>query len=335
MGELVRSIDVDVAIGDLRSQIKAIRRKTNTLIDYYIYPDPTPSQIGAYDPRLVKLDTRLAALENINYKAISALLDDSDALAASWLIDIIGDLLNAVHGIAELFVNHYDPKLDQRQPYGTIYELLIFREQQLKATLDLQMRDLHRKKPEDKRDSEVGHICRGAIQMINGRDRGEIAHVADRDLLKENYARLQEYHGAYLWWKCTSCDFKLRYHLSHSNHSSIHSTDEVRTHPDVKAEYKSEFLVKSHLYKPKQRDSSRSRNSRSSPSASSSKYACIFCLTQGSKQNFLTGRSLATHIAANHRGSKKQPPAMILQKFRVAVKGRKPNGVHRWDINLT
>jgi hypothetical protein len=335
MGDIARGIAPSVAVQDLRSQIKAIRRKTNTLIDYYIYPEPTPSALAAYDPRLAKLDNRLTLLEKIDYTEIGYLIEDSDALAAQYLMDMIVQLLNAIHGVDQLFVNHYDPRLEERKPFGTIYDLLEFREKQLEETKVAQLTDRYKLKPEDKRDNQVGQICRGAIQMINGRDRGDVAHVSERELLSDNIARLAEFQGVYLWWKCTSCDFRLRYHVNSSMHSNIHSTEEIRSHPNVKAEYKSAFLVKSHLYVPRRRDSSRGGNLRASPPLPASKYACLFCLAHGSNNSFSTGRALATHIADNHRGSKKQPAPLILLKFKVAIKGQKPEHVHRWDVNLT
>ena len=329
MGDLTRGIDIDVAVQDIRNQIKMIRRKTDTLIDYYIFPESTPTALAAYDPRLARLDARLGALDKISYTELGAILDDSDALAASYVIDMIVQLLNAIHGINELFITYYDRALEERKPFGTIYGILEFRESQLLETQRAQMTDIRRSKPEDKRDNQLGHLCRGAIQMINNRDRGDIAYVTEQDLLPENRARISRYKGAYLWWKCTSCEFRLRYHLSSSAHSSIHSTQEIREHgPNVKCEYKSAFLVKSHLYQPVK------RSSRGNTTSSPSKYACVFCLTQGSKVSFSTGKQLATHIADSHRG-KKQPTPLVLEKFNVAIKGQLPERVRRWDLNLT
>ncbi|RMZ80800.1 hypothetical protein DV737_g2823, partial [Chaetothyriales sp. CBS 132003] len=231
-------------ISDLYKQIASIRRKTDTLIDYYIYPEPTPSEISAYDPRLAILRTRLSTLTKLSYTNLAYLIDDSDALTASYLEPIIDQLLNAIHGICKIFENFYDRKLAERKPYDVIYKLLEHRERQVKDLKMLQMTQHQRLRAEELRPNEVGDFCRGAIQVLNGRDRGKISRVTDWDLLAENRARLRQYGGAYLWWECPQCDFRLRYHLSDSGKTNILSTEEVRRHDGAPVEYKSIFLVK-------------------------------------------------------------------------------------------
>ncbi len=112
MALMAAPISIPLAITDLSKQIASIRRKTSTLIDYYIYPDPTPSEISAYDPRLGVLQTRLATLNKLSYTHLAYILDDSDALAAGYINEVIYQLLNAVHGIMEIFENHYDRTLE-------------------------------------------------------------------------------------------------------------------------------------------------------------------------------------------------------------------------------
>lgn len=337
-------ISIPLAITDLSKQITAIRRKTKTLVDYYIYPDATPSEISAYDPRLGALLSRLATLDKISYTNFAYLIDDSDALAAGYLEDIIIQLLNAIHGIHTIFVNHYDRILEEREPFKVIYMVLEHREGQLKDLKRDQMLDPRKMRPEDLRANEPGEFCSGAIAMLNGRDRGKISYVTERDLLDENRARLKEYGGAFLWWQCPSCAFRLRYHVSSSVHSNIHSTEEVRDHKGVPVEYKSAFLTKCHLFQPKSPGDSLQRRasifgSRHGRSLSSNmpKYGCTFCFSLGKKlshgtNSFSTGRELATHMAEKHR--KSLPPGPVLQKMNVAVKEKLAEGVRRWDINF-
>jgi len=316
---------------DLSRQIAHIRRRTNTLIDYYIYPGAVPSQIAAYDPRLALLDARLTNLNKISYTKLAYILDSSDALAGSHITDVIDQLLNAVHGIQELFIIHYDPQLEKRKPFDTIYQTLLFRERQMKDTVHFQMTDTQRAKPEELLSNQTNGFCRGAVMLLNGRDRGKIAYVVPRDLLTDNRERLDRYGGAYLWWECPECEFRLRYHVSASSHSNIHSTQELREHPGVKAEYKSAFLCKSHLYQPLGRGS---RGSVSSPA----KYGCLICFAQDKKDKgmpiFYTGRELVSHVASKHKG-KNLPAPPLLQKFNIGVKGKTDANVRRWDINLT
>ena len=66
-------ISIQEGVDELSKQISSIRRKTNTLIDYYIYPEPTPSEISAYDPRMKLLQDRLNTLSKINYPNLAHL----------------------------------------------------------------------------------------------------------------------------------------------------------------------------------------------------------------------------------------------------------------------
>lgn len=337
MALVVSPISIQEGVTDLSKQISTIRRKTNTLIDYYIYPEPTPSEISAYEPRFKVLQDRLTVLAKIDYPNLAHLLDDSDALAASYLNAIIDQLLNAVHGIGEIFQDHYDRNLEERKPFETIYKVLEHRERQLKDVIHNQMTNSHKMKPEDLRPNEAGYFCRGAIQMTNRRDRGKVSQLRDRDLLDENRARLKQYGGAYLWWECSECSFRLRYHVSNSMRSSILSTDEVRDHPGVPVEYKSTFLIKCHTYQPKSGTAAGAqRNSiflftggndrdRTTVNAKAMKYACTFCFATGRRLErginaFGNGRDFAAHIADKHR--KTIPPGPLLQKYNVAIKGK-------------
>ena len=330
MALIVAPLSIKDGITDLSRQITCIRRKTTTLIDYYIYPEETPSEIGAYDPRLAQLQTRLATLSKISYPDLAYLLDDSDGLAASYLIQIIDQLLNAVHGIREIFQTHYDRHLEERKPFETIYQVLVHRETQLKQYFRT---DPRRLLPEELRPNTEGDFCRGAVQMINGRDRGKLGFVDRRDLLEENRKRLNQFGGAFLWWDCQECAFRLRYHVSSSVNSNIHSTDEVRGHNGVMAEYKSAFLTKCHMVQ-----SRTGRGSRGSIGGrSGAKFGCVFCFANGKRLErgvsaFGTGRDLASHLAEKHR--KNLPPSPLLQKFNVAVKGKCAERVRRWDINF-
>jgi hypothetical protein len=346
-------ISIQEALNDISSQISYIRRKTNTLIDYYIFPEPTPSEISAYEPRLKILQDRLKTLSKISYPNLAHLLDDSDALAAGYLNAIIDQLLNGVHGITEIFQEHYDRTLEDRKPFEIIYAVLEHREKQLKDIIHNQMTDSRKLRPEDLRPNEIGYFCRGAIQMVNRRDRGKITQMRDRELLDENKARLKRYGGAYLWWECNECAFRLRYHVTNSITSSIHSTDEIRDHDSVPVEYKSTFLIKCHTYQPPASTTSSTRGNRNSfslfggssaqdrergtISASAMKYACPFCFASGrtlerGTNAFATSRDIANHLVQKHR--KVLPPGPLLQKYNVAMKNKCAEGVRRWDINF-
>jgi hypothetical protein len=345
MALIVSPLSIQDAVTDLQKQIVAIRRKQSTLVDYYIYPNEVPSSIKAYDPRLKILQDRLSSLGKIDYPNLAYLLDDSDALAASFLNLIIDQLLNAVHGIGEIFEDHYDRTLKERRPFDVIYKVLEHRERQLKDIIHHQMNDRRKLLPEDLRPNEAGHFCRGAIQMINRRDRGGISQLKDRELLDENKLRLKRFGGAFLWWECSECTYRLRYHVTNSANASIHSTNEVRDHQGVSVEYKSTFLIKCHTYQPSTALTPRSSGfslfgSGRDPNEvtpSSMKYGCVFCFALGKKLQrgvtaFSNGKDLAAHLALRHK--KPAPASPLLQKFNVAIKDKKAEGVKRWDVNF-
>ncbi|RMZ81826.1 hypothetical protein DV738_g2113, partial [Chaetothyriales sp. CBS 135597] len=328
-------VPITFIINDLSAQVAAIRHKTDTLINYYIYPNPTPSEIAAYDPRLAILDSRLASLATLSYPNLACLIDNSDALVAGYLEQITDQLLNAVHGIRALFENYYDRTLEQRKPYEFIYQILELRERQLQSIKGLDVTHADELMP-----NQFGDFCRGAIQMLNGHDRGRINAVADRDLLAQHRARLRQYAGAYLWWECSECDFRLRYHLTDSGKTNIVSTEEVRRHDGTPVDYKAVFLVKCHLAQPvgtRQGSGVLRPLSLSQSDIVYPKYGCEFCYATGEKlvpgvTAFDNGRDLITHMGAEH--SRILPPAPLLQKMNVAVKGKCAEGVYAWDINF-
>jgi hypothetical protein len=351
-------ITVPAAITDLKLQITNIRKKNNVLIGYYIEPKPVPSELLAHDPRLGILTTRLDTLAKLSMPTtgktgnLAFIMDEPDAIAAEYLNEIIDQLLNAIHGFQEIFEQRYDPELKVKKPFDTIYKTIEYRETQLKNVIFDARRPplgMHEPlRPEDMSPSEPVYFCRGAVQMINNRDKGRISAVLPSELLRENRTVLSKYGGAFLWWQCPSCEFRARFHIAGSSSSSIHNTEEIREHPDCDVEYRSIFLAKSHLFN----DPSfageqiinrrpRSISGRNSISfASDSKYGCLFCFGQGKELSwanetmFRTGQDLAEHIAENHRKGKKIPPPLMLRKFCVAIDGRHSDGVRRWELNF-
>lgn len=321
---------IKAAVDGCANYASDVRRRNNTLIDYYIYPKPTPTAIAAYDPRLATLESRINSIKKLDFNQLEMLFDDPDCLAASYLNNIIQEILNAISGSKHLFEKHYDPSLRQRAPYAASSAALEILQNRLHVLISTRLSKPNRPRAEhflSQRNSSGHQFCRGGVQVLNGNDRGRIANVSEKDLLSSNREVLADIGGAYLWWKCPSgsCAFKLRFHILGSQASSIHSNSEVRSHPSIPLEYRSIFLVKSHL-----------RLSSSIPGTT--KYGCLFCFAEGrSLRNgetaFCTGKELAMHICSAHKGGK-LPPAMVLQKVRVAVGGQCPIGVKRWDVNF-
>lgn len=251
--ERIAPITIDEALLSVDHIILDVVKKNRTLIDYYIYPKKTPPDIDAYKPRLQILYTRVESLAALDLSKLTLLVDDAAALVSAFLLPIIDQLLNAIYGIQEIFINHYDRGLKSRKPYGAAYETLIYRKKQLKRFYNEQMTDMRRKLPESltyiPRGNAESMFCRYAVAFANRRDQGKISQVQVQDLTSDDKERLQASGGAFLSWDCPGCSFRLKYHIVSSVSSSILSTDDVRCHSSVpEVEYRPSWLVKCHLH---------------------------------------------------------------------------------------
>jgi len=333
-------IQIRQSIDEILALLVQIRHKLTTMINWYIYPEIVPTEIKAYEPRLIILQERLRALSTISYEELANLVDGSDGLASQYLFQIVEQLLNSVTGIERIFANHYDPELYSRKPMGTIWLTLDYRAQQLKLVAGQPLINPRRLFPEDYRGANVlGKFCRGAVQMINNRDRGKISFIDKKDLTEENNRKLKDFGGAFLYWECPECAYKVRYHVSSSVTSNIHTTDEIRDYLATSIQYRSSFLARSHLYLPLAAKNQTSMGGRESVTISSSttKYGCLFCASKGKTLKrgttaFARPEDLAEHIGSYHR--KPLPPSILLHKYLVAIEGKMVNDRMRWDVNL-
>ncbi len=328
-------INIRTALNQCADHVSAILRRNNILVEYYIYPEPVPTTIAAYEPRLLVLQDRIRSIKKVNFSHLEQLINDPDCLFAPQLISIIDDLFNVIFSFQHLFEQHYDPNLRQPVPYREALQALGSVHQHLHHLI--RIRDSNSTRPRawqlvaHHNDGSSYQFCRGAIQVLNNYDRGLITTVPENDLFLLNRNTLSSQGGAYLWWICpfsrcplSPCAFKLRFHVLDSQGSSIHTNSETRTHPSVNLEYRSTLLIKSHLHVP-------------SDGAVMMKYGCLFCFAEGRPLEvevtaFGTGRALATHLCDAHQGGK-LPQAMLLQVFKVAIDGQCP-GVNRWDANF-
>jgi len=257
-------ITIPEALESLTKIIVDINRKNRTMVDYYIYPRETPSEIEAYRPRLQVLYTRLESLATLDLPKLTLLIDDAAAYVSAFLLPIVEQLLNAVHGVQQIFINHYDRDLEDRKPYNGVYTTLDYRERQLKKFQADQMRNPHKRPPEAlipmPPNPTEPSFCRYAVAYTNHRDHGKLSQVMSEDLTSEDREKLREAGGAYLSWDCPGCAFKLKYHVVSSMTSNIQSTEDVRSHASVpEIEYRPTWLVKCHLYQAK---SGNSRDTR-------------------------------------------------------------------------
>jgi hypothetical protein len=295
-------------------------------------------------------------LATLDYPHLPYLIENSDPLAAQYLVVIVEQLRNSTFGIITIFVEHYDRDLEEKRPFGTIWDTLNYREEQIKLIPAQSLSNTRRLRPEDFRGNELGKFCRGALMMLNGRDKGMISFVQPKELLDENKRKLKAFSGAFLFWECPECAYKIRYHVANSATSNIHSTDEVREHPGLDVQYRSSFLAKCHLYSPLSEKTSSSSTLSSSPSGrrdsyvltntattttainfSTTRYGCIFCAARGAdlergETAFVSNKDLAEHIAYEH--TRPLPPSLLLHRFFVAIDGKMIDERRRWELNL-
>jgi hypothetical protein len=320
----MQPINISDALRNVAEYATQIGRRNRVMIDYYIYPHPTPTDIEAYEPRLKALETRIKNLKKLSFPQLRQLIDSPDGLAASYLVEIIKQLQNAIFGFRTLFVEHYDRSLVNKKPYGNIYERLDEIHERLGILIDEGHRERNRLRAELHPPTATTRFCKGAIQLINGSDTGTLGQVANQDLLQANKLVLQRDGGCFLWWACTSCDFRLRYHVRASKYSSIDNNGEIRKHSGIPMEYRSVFLAKSHLF-----NLQFDELPKGAP-----KYGCLFCFAEGEalewgRTVFATGKELATHICSSHKST--LPPPLMLGALNVAVGNRQPE---RFDIKL-
>ncbi|KAJ9607990.1 hypothetical protein H2200_008069 [Cladophialophora chaetospira] len=329
-------ITVKQAIDELQVTLNQIRRKLRTLIDWYIFPDVVPNSIKAYDPRLQILQARLRTLSTIDYNQLPYIIDGSDATAANYLNEIVEQMQNSARGIQTIFFEHYDRDLLDRRPFAMIWETLMYRQEQIRQFHALNPSNPSRRMPEDLRPQELGNFCRGALGISNRRDRGTISFVEKRELNEENRRKLKAFGGAYLNWQCPECAYKVRYHVTGSTTSNIHTTDEIRGHVDLPIQYRSSWLAKCHLYVPQSEKTSFSSNASRRESYAPLKYGCVFCFAKGYELErretaFTTIREFAQHIAHEHVNP--LPPSLLIHRYSVAVDGKTVT-LGRWDLNL-
>jgi hypothetical protein len=323
-------INIRAALDECSAHTADIRRRNKTLRDFYIYPQPIPTVIAAFDPPLASLQNRIELIQKLNFSQLAKIIDDPDLLAAIHLINTILQLLDAINGYKHLFERHYDPGLIQRAPYAATHIALDHLRLRLEDLIQTGRSNPSRPRAENLIVPHPGgfhtyHFCRSAIQLLNDNDQGLIANASEKPPppLDQN--------GAFLFWKCplSTCTFKQRFHILGSQASSIHNNVEIHSHPSIPLEYRATFLIKSHLHPTSHSETGALWGMR---------YGCLLCFAEGRPllvggSVFATGRELALHMVKAHKGGK-LPAAMVLEKVKVAVGERCPVGVRRWDVNF-
>ncbi|KAI1618862.1 hypothetical protein EDD36DRAFT_44168 [Exophiala viscosa] len=333
-------ITVEQAIRDLLSLVSRIRQRLHALINYYIYPDLTPTAVSEYDPRLHILQDRLQALSRLSYQKLPYIIGKSDDITGYYLNQVAEQMQNSVRGIERIFTSHYNPDLED--PFRAIWEGLTYKKSQIAELGRRSPSNPRRLRAEDMRPNELGNFCNGALQISNGVDRGRISFVETRELTEDNRRKLRVSGGAFLAWQCPECSYRVRYHVTSSNTSNIHHTDEIRRHNGLAIQYRSKFLARSHLYLPPPgttttRVIDRRRRNSNVLIPPRFKYGCIFCFAFGydllhDRRAFTTPQALAEHIVLCHRRS--TLPTMLLHLYAVAIDDKMDEPHKKWEVNI-
>lgn len=177
------------------------------------------------------------------------------------------------------------------------------------------------------------HPCRGALQLIKGDDRGDIDRCLRRDLKPAEIGRLERGGncGTYVFWKCDSCEFRLKYFVTKSRAASLLQNDDHITFSPARLLCSRAFLAMSHL---EQREIRRHSSSNGPP-----RYTCLICALHrvaarpGSDHTFFTREDYARHIEDTHIRAN-LPPAFVLHKLGIELGGSLPDGVRRelWTV---
>jgi hypothetical protein len=172
------------------------------------------------------------------------------------------------------------------------------------------------------------HPCRGGLQLVQGDDRGGIDRCLKSELTLPELERLMRggTRGSYLFWRCDSCQFRLKYFVSKSRAASLLTNDDHLIFKDSKVRCSRAFLAMSHL---EQRESKRLSSSLGPP-----RYTCIICALHrpaakaGRSHTFSNRDAYARHVEDTHLDHE-IPPAFVLRKLCIEHGDRLPSGSRR------
>lgn len=172
------------------------------------------------------------------------------------------------------------------------------------------------------------HPCKGALQLLKGDDRGDIDRCLRKDLTPQEHERLDKggKRGTYLFWKCDSCVFHIKYFVSKSRHASLPTNDDNLTFKDSKIQCTQAFIAMSHL----EQRGVRKHNSLKGPP----KYTCLICALHrpaarpGHNHTFSNREDYMRHFEDLHIDDNTLP-AFVLRKLGIENGGKLLDGVRR------
>ncbi|KAF7503800.1 hypothetical protein GJ744_003241 [Endocarpon pusillum] len=172
------------------------------------------------------------------------------------------------------------------------------------------------------------HPCKGALQLLKGDDRGGIDRCLRKDLTPQEHERLDQggKRGAYFFWKCDSCGFRIKYFASKSRHASLLTNDDNFTFKDSKVQCTQAFIAMSHV---EQRGVRKHNSLKGLP-----KYTCLICALHrpaarpGHNHTFSNREDYMRHVEDLHLNDNTLP-AFLLQKLGIEHGGKLLDGVRR------
>ena len=170
------------------------------------------------------------------------------------------------------------------------------------------------------------HPCQGARQLLKGDDRGGIDRCLRKDLTSQEHERLDKggKRGTYLFWKCDSCVFRIKYFVSKSRNASLLTNDDNLTFKDSKIQCTQAFIAMSHV---KQREVRKHSSSKGPP-----KYTCLICALHrpaaqpGHNHTFSNREDYVKHVEDLHIDDKTLP-TFLLQKLGIRQGSKLLDGI--------
>lgn len=287
----------------------ALRRSKKTLLT-----------CGGLTSRLYRLSGVVALVSISPIVLAETVLIQSSELVGGVLQDAITTIAGIEHEIISLREN-FDGKGPSRvvKPQSGMAEELSARHKSLMITESNDRAIRHRR--------EI-HPCRGGLQLIKGDDRGGIDRCMKKDLTPAELERLSRggIRGTYLFWKCDSCEFRIKYFVSKSRAASLQTNDDHILFRDSNIRCSRAFLAMSHL---EQREDRRFSSSYGPP-----RYTCLICALHrpasrpGRNHTFSNRDDYAQHVEDMHIDGT-PIPAFVLRKLCIEHDGKLPVGSRR------
>ena len=157
------------------------------------------------------------------------------------------------------------------------------------------------------------HPCRGALRLIKGDDEGDIQPCLTKDCTEQEVKKLSE-RGTYLFWKCNSCSFRIKYLALTSRTASLLTSDDDCHVGISRLKWSPAFLAMSHIRQ--------ERSFRDSDTQKPARYTCLVCVLDrdcarpGVDHTFADRDNLGNHMASHFFG-KTIPSRYVMERLGI------------------